>query len=111
VFSLGTCPAGPRALRPPWSDGIRLGSLAITPNDYLFADDDGVVVVGGEHAARVVERAAEISEVERRQADLVRSGRTLRQQFRFADYLARRAADPAYTFRAHLRRIGGEIEE
>jgi hypothetical protein len=26
-------------------------------------------------------------------------------------YLAQRAADPSYTFRRHLRRIGGEIEE
>jgi 4-hydroxy-4-methyl-2-oxoglutarate aldolase len=42
---------------------------------------------------------------------MVRSGRSLREQFRFMDYVARRAADPDYTFRMHLRRIGGEIEE
>jgi 4-hydroxy-4-methyl-2-oxoglutarate aldolase len=36
---------------------------------------------------------------------------TLRQQTAFDDYLARRAADPSYTFRRHLRRIGGAIEE
>jgi 4-hydroxy-4-methyl-2-oxoglutarate aldolase len=27
------------------------------------------------------------------------------------DYLAKRAADPNYTFRQHLRSIGGAIEE
>jgi len=29
----------------------------------------------------------------------------------FDDYMDRRAADPSYTFRRHLRRIGGAIEE
>jgi 4-hydroxy-4-methyl-2-oxoglutarate aldolase len=36
---------------------------------------------------------------------------TLRQQTAFEDYLARRAADPSYSFRQHLRRIGGAIEQ
>ena len=36
---------------------------------------------------------------------------TLRRQTAFDDYLARRAADPSYSFRRHLRRIGGAIEE
>ncbi|MFE4540734.1 hypothetical protein ACFRKB_37655 [Streptomyces scopuliridis] len=39
------------------------------------------------------------------------AGETLRRQTSFDDYLARRAADPEYTFRRHLRRIGGAIEE
>ncbi len=34
----------------------------------------------------------------------------LRQQTAFDDYLATRAANPAYPFRRHLRRIGGAIE-
>jgi 4-hydroxy-4-methyl-2-oxoglutarate aldolase len=41
----------------------------------------------------------------------VASAQTLRQQIAFDDYLARRADDPSYTFRRHLRRIGGAIEE
>ncbi len=36
---------------------------------------------------------------------------TLRQQVAFGDFLARRAAEPSYTFRQHLRRTGGAIEE
>jgi hypothetical protein len=53
----------------------------------------------------------QIGQTEREQARRIRSGETLRQQTAFDDYLARRAADPSYTFRRHLRRIGGAIEE
>jgi regulator of RNase E activity RraA len=38
-------------------------------------------------------------------------GQTLRQQTAFGEYLARRAAEPSYTFRRHLRQIGEAIEE
>jgi hypothetical protein len=48
---------------------------------------------------------------ERRQASEVRAGRTLREQLRFDEYIARRRSDPSYTFRVHLREIGGAIEE
>jgi hypothetical protein len=50
-------------------------------------------------------------EVERDQARRIREGQTLRQQTAFDDYLAQRAADPSWTFRQHLRRTGGAIEE
>ena len=36
---------------------------------------------------------------------------TLRDQLQFSSYRAKRASDPSYTFRAHLREIGGAIEE
>jgi 4-hydroxy-4-methyl-2-oxoglutarate aldolase len=41
----------------------------------------------------------------------MRAGESLRQQTAFDDYLAKRAADPLYTFRRHLREVGGAIEE
>jgi 4-hydroxy-4-methyl-2-oxoglutarate aldolase len=53
----------------------------------------------------------DIWQTEREQARRIRSGQSLRQQTAFDDYLAQRAADPSYTFRQHLRRIGGAIEE
>ena len=48
---------------------------------------------------------------ERRQAEEIRAGNKLREQLRFDQYLTLRAADDAYTFRQHLRTIGGAIEE
>ena len=38
-------------------------------------------------------------------------GQTLRQQTTFGKYLTRRAAEPSYTFRQHLRQLGKAIEE
>jgi regulator of RNase E activity RraA len=81
------------------------------PGDVLVVDMDGVLFVAAEHAERVLATAAGIRDTEREQARRIRAGDTLRRQTDFADYLARRAADPSYTFRRHLRRIGGAIEE
>ena len=39
------------------------------------------------------------------------SGRTLREQFRFDDYLAKRDEDRSYTLSDHLKETGGEIGE
>jgi len=62
-------------------------------------------------AASILAAALEIRGRERRQAERVRAGQTLRAQFRFEAYLRERARDPGYTFRHHLREIGGAIEE
>lgn len=58
-----------------------------------------------------METARGILRTEREQARRIRAGESLRAQTRFDDYLKARAEDPAYTFRRHLRRIGGAIEE
>jgi len=40
----------------------------------------------------------------------MRAGKSLREQLRFDEYLARRVTDPSYTFRKHLQVVGGAIE-
>jgi hypothetical protein len=54
--------------------------------------------------------ALEIMATERRQADRLASGESLRAQLAFDTYLARKASDPSYDFRRHLRESGGAIE-
>lgn len=114
VFSYGQLPLGPRRLDAAPADGsaaIRFGEHTVTGADVVFADADGVLFVAESLVGQVLETAASIRDTEGRQARLIREGRTLREQTQFDDYLARRAADPDYSFRVHLRRIGGAIEE
>jgi regulator of RNase E activity RraA len=114
VFSYGTCPTGPLRVDLGGRRIIkkaRFGSHTVTGEDMVFADDDGVLFVAADRAMEILQRAEKIQQTERRQAGLLVAGRNLREQLQFEDYLRRRAEDPGYTFRAHLRRIGGAIEE
>jgi 4-hydroxy-4-methyl-2-oxoglutarate aldolase len=114
VFSYGRCPAGPVRLDEPEPAALasaRFGSCTVTAEDIVVGDDDGVLFIAADQAPEVLATARGISQTEREQARRIRAGDTLRQQTSFEDYLARRAAEPSYTFRQHLRRIGGAIEE
>jgi 4-hydroxy-4-methyl-2-oxoglutarate aldolase len=114
VFSYGSYPPGPVRLDEREPDALasaRFGAHEVTAQDIVVADDDGVLFVTAGRAAEVLATAYEIWQTEREQARRIRSGQSLRQQTAFDDYLAQRAADPSYTFRQHLRRIGGAIEE
>jgi regulator of RNase E activity RraA len=114
VFSYGGYPPGPLRLderEPVALATARFGPHLVTGGDVVFGDDDGVLFVAAGRAAEVLAAARQIWQAEREQARRIRAGQTLRQQTDFAGYLERRAADPAYTFRRHLRRIGGAIEE
>jgi regulator of RNase E activity RraA len=111
VWSYGTSPLGPTRLDERDDEPVRFGESVVTRDDVVFADDDGVVFVAQAHVDEVLEAVRAISGVEREQARRVGAGETLRDQTRFAEYLAERERDPSYTFRRHLRRIGGAIEE
>ena len=114
VFSYGTCPAGPRRLDATDPDALtsaQFGDCVVTREDVVFGDLDGVLFVPAQQAEELLATARSIWQTERRQAEAVRAGRTLREQLRFDEYLARRDQDPSYTFRRHLRAIGGAIEE
>jgi 4-hydroxy-4-methyl-2-oxoglutarate aldolase len=114
VFSYGRYPPGPVRLDDREPDALvaaRFGPHVVGTADVVFGDDDGVLFVAAGRVEEVLAIAHRIWQTERDQADRIRAGDTLRRQTRFDDYLARRAADPSYTFRAHLRRVGGAIEE
>ena len=79
--------------------------------DVIFADDDGILFAPRQNAKELLATAQTIKETERRQADKIKAGKTLRKQLRFEEYLKIHSTDPSYTFRKHLREIGGAIEE
>ncbi|HEV2915154.1 MAG TPA: RraA family protein [Pyrinomonadaceae bacterium] len=114
VFSYGACPVGPQRLdrrEPSALDQIEFGPLVVGKDDAVFADDDGVIFVAAESCEKILAAAHSIWQTERRQAEALESGETLRQQLDFKSFLRKRSEDPSYTFRKHLRDMGGAIEE
>ena len=114
IFSYGSCPTGPQRLDPRSADALMrasFGHFDVIKNDVVFADDDGCIFLSAEQIEEVMSTARAIREKERAQAERIKSGQTLRKQLNFGAYLAARAKDPNYSFRAHLRKAGGEIEE
>jgi regulator of RNase E activity RraA len=114
VWSLGTCPAGPQEMRTRAAHALEAASLGghvtVTRDDFVFADVDGVVVVARVELDRVVGAARDIAAREQAQAAKLMRGDRLRDQLQLDAYLTRRQAEPAYTFRDHLKSLGGAIE-
>jgi 4-hydroxy-4-methyl-2-oxoglutarate aldolase len=114
LWSYGAYPVPPTRLDPQAPDAIssaRIGNHVVTTKDIVFCDDDGVAFVAADRVEEVLSAATAIWEIERRQAEKIRNGETLRDQTRFAEYLARRTSNSTYTFRAHLRAVRGAIEQ
>jgi 4-hydroxy-4-methyl-2-oxoglutarate aldolase len=114
IFSYGVCPSGPQRLDPRDPSALRsarFGNFLVEASDVVFADDDGCLFAAAERANELLGVAHEIRQRERHQADAIKSGHSLREQLEFAKYLEKRAADSSYTFREHLRKISGAIEE
>ena len=110
LWSCGTNPVGPAGVRESAGTDAFVGEARVDNGDLVVADEDGVLFVPAEAAERVLDAAREIEWAERRQAERARGGESLREQLRFDEYLERRAADPAFTFREHLRAIASHIE-
>lgn len=79
--------------------------------DVVLGDDDGVLFVPAARAGDIFTLAETIRDTERRQAERIRAGVSLRSQVQFDTYLARRQEAPSMSFREHLRAVGGAIEE
>jgi len=114
VFSYGSCPAGPLRTDKAENDALELadfGGKMITKEHVVFADADGVIFTEWKERYEILSTAEQILETERKQAEDVKKGNLLRNQLCFNDYLIKRKKDPDYTFRKHLKIIGGAIEE
>lgn len=114
VFSYGKCPFGPLRVDKQEGEALstaKFGAVKIALGDIVFADDDGVVFIPSLETEKLLAMAKEIKETEREQAEAIVSGQTLHKQLAFDEYLTKRQNDTSYTFRKHLREIGGAIEE
>jgi regulator of RNase E activity RraA len=114
VFSLGSFSAGPQRLDARVLDALTsatVGDWAVDREDLALGDDDGVLFVPASRAGDVFTVAETIRDTERRQAEQLRAGISLRSQVQFERYLAQRQQTPALSFRDHLRAVGGAIEE
>jgi regulator of RNase E activity RraA len=114
VFSLGAIPTGPLRLDSRAHDALAsavVGDWAVNREDLVLGDDDGVLFLPSQQAEEIFTLAEKIRDTERRQAERIRAGVSLRSQVQFRAYLAKRENTPSLTFREHLRTVGGAIEE
>ncbi|HEX8935141.1 MAG TPA: RraA family protein [Pseudonocardiaceae bacterium] len=114
IFSLGTIPTGPQRLdiRPPDAlQSATVGGWTVRRADLVLGDDDGVLFVPATRAGNIFTLAETIRDTERRQAERIRAGVSLRSQVQFDTYLAQRRQIPSLSFRDHLRVVGGAVEE
>jgi regulator of RNase E activity RraA len=113
LFGLGTLSTGPLSVGDRTPDALavaHVGQWVVTGHDLVFGDDDGVIFVPADRTEEVLAHAEAIRDTELAQAARIRAGVSLREQVSFARYLERRAAEPGYGFRQHLRDVGGAIE-
>ena len=113
VFSLGAIATGPQRLDARPEDALKsaaVGDWTVSREDLVLGDDDGVLLVPLARAEDIFTLAETIRDTERRQAERMRGGTSLRRQVQFDVYLARRAETPSLSFRDHLRDMGAAIE-
>ena len=110
----GAIPTGPLRLGARAHDALEsavVGDWAVSREDLVLGDDDGVLFLPSPQAEESFTLAETIRDTERRQAERIRAGASLRTQVQFRAYLAKRENTPFLSFREHLRTVGGAIEE
>jgi 4-hydroxy-4-methyl-2-oxoglutarate aldolase len=114
VFSLGACPTGPLRLDPREADALvsaRVGCWSVGTDDVAVGDLNGVLFLPVARAEEIATISRSIRNTEHAQTEKMQRGTSLRAQIRFSDFISRRSSNPALTFREHLRRLDGAIEE
>ena len=113
LFSLGALPTGPQRLHARPADVFSratIGPHVITPEDIVVADANGVLFLPDNRLEDIISAAITYRETEARQLEAMRAGRSYRSQVQFGEYIARRAKDPTYGFRQHLKEIAAAGE-
>ncbi|MGD9175792.1 MAG: RraA family protein, partial [Desulfobacterales bacterium] len=100
VFSYGAFPVGPKRAYPRGSDALttaRFGDFKVTADDVVFGDDDGVVFALLQDIEDIISLACKIAEIEQSQAENVKNGQTLSEQFKMGEFIKKRSKNPAYS--------------
>jgi len=114
IFSYGSCPTGPLRNDPPDNNALKIakfGKINVNSDNVVFADADGVLFTDWNRRTDIISTAENIFQIERKQAEDIKKGKLLKEQLKFNEYLKKRKSDNSYSFRKHLRIIGGAIEE
>src|SRR5260221_5194691 len=114
VFSLGAIPTGPLRLDARAHDALAsavVGDWAVSREDLVLGDDDGVLFLPSSQAEEIFTLAETLTDTERHEAEQIRRGVSQLSQVQFRAYLAKREKTPSLSFREHLRTVGGPIEE
>jgi len=114
VFTYGFYPVGPLRADKRTPDALTAaycGGFKVERRHIVFADADGVLFAPEDSIEKIMQTAQGIYHTERRQAEKVSKGITLKEQFKFSEYLTLREKNKDYSFREHLRKMGGAIEE
>jgi 4-hydroxy-4-methyl-2-oxoglutarate aldolase len=112
LHSRGAFSFGPRRV-PPAGRRMQtayLDGAAISEDDYVVADDDGILFLEGSRRDELFAAARTIQDNETAQSERMKSGSSLRAQLDFAGYRARQAVDATITLRRHLVERGNSIE-
>jgi regulator of RNase E activity RraA len=112
VFNLGAIPTGPLRLDARAHDALAsavVGDWAVSCEDLVLGDDDGVLFLPSREAEEIFTLAETISDTEQHRAKRIRAGVSLRRQVQFRAYLAKREKTPSLSFREYLRTVGGAI--
>jgi 4-hydroxy-4-methyl-2-oxoglutarate aldolase len=115
VFCRNTIPVGPLKL-PPELKGIGtvnqpivMGNDALSPGDWLFADDDGAIWLPAAALETVFDHAEESQQREAKLFEEMKTGTPLGDLLQLDEFLRQRESDPAFTFNEHLKKIGRAI--
>ncbi len=80
---------------------LKIGETTINTGDWVIAEDDGIIVVPGERAVEIANRAMSVLERERREKSEIEGGRTLAEIAELQRWQQQKGDSPLQGFKPH----------